>query len=93
MYKCEVFKKLIGPNLKENKLIVETRPRSYYTVLLKHRTIKHLRYEQYIEKDERALANLERLGWKVLKEKYSKGTEIARELITCKECSDEKSEI
>jgi len=86
MFKCDTCKKTSEPRTRMNKIIVETRPRSYYNIIVKHKIVKRPRFLQFINKDSRKIAELEKFGWKVVRENFSRGTEIVKETRVCEKC-------
>jgi len=91
MFKCQKCGKSSQPRMRMNKITVETRPRTYYNIIIKNRLVKQPRFMQFETKDQKTLEDLEKQGWKVVKESYSKGTEIVKEQILCEDCFNEKS--
>jgi len=89
MFKCEQCGKTSKPRTRQNRIIVETRPRNYYSIIIIHKIVKNPRFMQFKTKDQNILDNLQRAGWKVVHENFSKGNEIVREKIICEDCNNE----
>jgi len=86
MFNCNQCHKTSKPRTRQNKVVIERRERTYYSIIIKHNIIKHLRFLQYERKDRQILENLERQGWKSVHENFSKGWETVKEKNVCEEC-------
>jgi len=70
-----------------NRLIIKTRPQVYYILLVQHiKSKSKKRYFHYHTKEEVDFVELEKEGWKKLKERFTTGTEIVKESKLCGEC-------
>ncbi len=87
MFTCDNCNKTSQPRTRMNRITIETRPRTYYNIIVKHKTVKHPRFLQYERKDQNILDNLERAGWKKVYDTFSSGTEIVKEKIICEDCN------
>lgn len=90
MFKCQNCNKTSKPRTRQNKVTIETRPKNYYNIVIRHKTIKKPRFKQYERKDYKILDDLKNKGWKVVHESFSKGREIVKEKNICEECNDKQ---
>ena len=86
MFKCQSCNKSSHPKTRMNRITIETRERSYYNIIIKHKTVKKERFMQFERKDQNILDDLKRNGWTVVYEVFSKGSEIVKEKILCEDC-------
>jgi len=84
---CDNCKQTSPPRTRMNKIIIKKRERAYYNIIIRHKLIKKERYMQFERKDQQILENLERQGWKVVNESFSKGIEIVKEKSICEDCN------
>lgn len=90
MFKCQDCNKTSKPRTRMHKVIIETRPRNYYNIIIVSRTVKNERFLQFERKDQNILDNLKKQGWRVIHESFSKGNEIVKEKNICEECNSKK---
>lgn len=83
---CDNCNKISQPRTRQNKITTEKRERTYYSIIIRHKLVKKERYLQFERKDIAILKELERDGWKIVYDKFSKGWEIIREKILCEDC-------
>ena len=83
---CNNCNKTSKPKTRQNRITIEKRERTYYNIIITHKAVKKERFLQFENKDQNILDNLNKLGWKVVHERFSKGTEIIKEKILCEDC-------
>lgn len=86
MFKCEKCGRTSLVGEKENKVVILTRERTYYNIIVLDFLTKNKKYYQYFVKDIKILEELKEKGSKILKDYFSKGKEIVKEEIRCNNC-------
>jgi len=69
-----------------NKVVVETKPRIYWNVIVFDPILKKKNYFQYADKNFKILIDLKKEGFEIIKNFISKGSEIKREINLCSKC-------
>jgi len=90
MFKCEACKKTSQPREACNKVVTETRDKFNHMISAKNR----MSVETFIVKDkeeiEKKIEELKESGYKILKLKDTKGSEIVKEVNLCRNCYENK---
>ena len=85
MFRCEQCNKVTKSNESMNKLVIEKRPKEYYTLILKKKKGKDKIIRHYkLSVDE--LQEFTERHWEKTNEFTSKGWEIKKELNVCLAC-------
>jgi hypothetical protein len=87
MFKYDCCKKISLPCESMNKKIVSTRDVSYWNLCVLSPITKKKEYYSYPQKDIGIIKKFEKDGYKVLKDFFTKGSEIKKEKSICKQCS------
>lgn len=86
MFTCDQCRMPSPPRTRMNKITVEKRPRTYYSIIVRHPMVKSEKFLQYERKDQNILDNLAKQDWKVVHENFSKGFETVKEIALCGDC-------
>jgi len=84
MFKCCNCKKSAT---QMERVVVETRPKIYYTTILRHRrTYKQIVVAKLLTQEEKDQYKI--LKYQAVRTVTAKGSEIVREIQSCKECAN-----
>jgi len=89
MFKCEKCGCVSLPKEKMIKIVSISVPRNYYNLVMLNPTRKKKEFFYFKEKNFSFIKEKEIEGYKFLKDFYSKGSEIKKEISLCSKCNEE----
>lgn len=89
MYKCDKCGCVSLPNERMNKVVVNSVPRNYYNLVMLNLNTKKKEFFSFKEKNFSFIKEKELNGYKFLRDFYSKGSEIKKEISLCSKCNEE----
>ena len=90
-FPCDKCNKSSEPCEKINRVVTKTREKTYKNVLLEGKSVGKNSKRIWLNNPNNVEYHVEFLGYKIVKENKTQGTEIVKEIQLCGKCSGESN--